>query len=239
MAETHHLAWRIGLLLLALVLPRATAAQDTGVIESTTSPLGDLALHPGTGEETGISAQGAVVAPPHRSGSRQDSTAQAASRVGAEPDDSQDGLPRVSWRVRHPVAFGALVGSAFPLVGTGLGACVGHLASAKQKKYDAPVSGPPDVRSVKRLVALLGAGKQISAETTTGERIRGKIAGISGDMFSIVLEGQVTPVSVAYTSIQSMRGKPMSAGAKAGIVACTVGPVVGFALAAWGLSGIN
>jgi hypothetical protein len=169
----------------------------------------------------------------HKAIEREAAQAAKQATVGQQGPE----VPHVSWRVRHPVAFGALLGSPLPLVGTGIGACVGHLATAKQKKYSADAgSTKPDVPAIKRMVALLGPGERINVTKMNGEQSAGDIGGIAGDVFSIVPDGQTAPVPIAYADVRNISGKPMSGPAKAGIAACIIGPLVGFGLFAWAMS---
>jgi len=161
---------------------------------------------------------------------------EAVLAAGAQAGPSPPDVPHASWRARHQVAFGAIVGSVYPLVGTGIGACAGHFASAKQKKYDAPSSAGPDVRSVGHLVAVL-RGRQITVTTITGDQVKGVVGGVTAIEFGVTPEGQIGSVPIAYTNVRSIRGRPTSAKAKAGIAACIIAPVAAFGWAAWALSG--
>lgn len=92
---------------------------------------------------------------------------------------------------------------------------------------------------MKSVVALFGRGKEIRVTKSNGDHASGNISGIGGHAFSLLPEGQSGSVQIAYADVRTVRGKPMSAGAKAGIVACTIGQAVGQTLLWWGLSGIN
>lgn len=168
----------------------------------------------------------AVVSLP-RPGFLHDAIGREATRAAQSAGSAQPApeVPHRSWIKRHPVGGGALIGSAYPAVGTLVGMCAGHLATAKQKKYEAPASAP-DIRSVQRVVTGVGFGKEVTVTTANGNRMVGNIAGVGGEQFSITAGGQLAAVPISYADVRDIRGKPMSIGAKTGIVACTAGAVV-------------
>ena len=56
-----------------------------------------------------------------------------------------------------------------------------------------------------RIVNELGTGRHVEATLIRGERIRGEIRQIADDYFVVILHGTVTPLSIAYVHVRTLR----------------------------------
>ena len=161
---------------------------------------------------------------------------------------------RQNWILRHPVLVSALVGAGigiavdtkqyvedptgkipaggwYTLAFAGAGASAGLAWSAiigSSLSYS--TQNQPDALAVKHIVARLGTGAKVVIEGPNQARISGTILAIGQDDLSVIREGGNATTQLAYGEVLAIRPKPMSAGAKAGIVAAVIG------LAAFGLA---
>ena len=155
------------------------------------------------------------------------------ARTTPAQTSAQTGTIR-SWPARHPILMATLIGAGagvafdvsacnlgrggsgclFWLIGPGVGALTGLIIDQAADSTGLQ-SGTV---AVERAVSRLGVGRRIVVTDVNARRISGAIQTIDQDRFSVIPDGETTPVEIPFSDVRAVK-KPVSRSLKIAIAA--------------------